>query len=167
MDAKHNIPEFADAAMRYGQYYESMAKTNHYTVSYQGQEAWLVWDYTHPKGCRPNHCSLNHQIAEILVLFQLYDRTGYEGYQDLALLLLNGILAIGTDWILDNQDLAYAYLPDGSLGMQDYPYLTYNDLFDLCQTLDLRYGSHDPLLDALMSAKRQWMDQNNVEGYKK
>ena len=167
MDAKHNIPEFADAAMRYGQYYESMAKTNHYTVSYQGQEAWLVWDYTHPKGCRPNHCSLNHQIAEILVLFQLYDRTGYQGYQDLALLLLNGILAIGTDWILDNQDLAYAYLPDGSLGMQDYPYLTYNDLFDLCQTLDLRYGSHDPLLDALMSAKRQWMDQNNVEGYKK
>ena len=166
MDAKHNIPEFADGAIRYGQYYETMAETHHYTLDYQGQEAWLVWDYTHPKGCQPNHCSLNHQIAEILVLFQLYDRTGYEAYEDLALLLLNGILAIGTDWILDDNDLAYAYLPDGSRGMQDYPYLTYNDLFDLCQVLDQRYGSHDPLLDTLMEAKRNWMDRNGVEGYK-
>ncbi|MDO4733519.1 MAG: hypothetical protein Q4B50_08430, partial [Bacillota bacterium] len=127
---------------------------------------WLIWDYDHHSGCLPNHSSLNHQIAEILVLYHLFDLTGYQGYEELAAKMLRGILAVGEDWILEDQNLAYAYLPDGSMGLQDYPYLTYNDLFDLRQTLDARYGSHDPLLDKLMSAKMHWMQRNGVSGYK-
>ena len=131
-----------------------------------GEEAWLIWDYDYRNGCLANHCSLNHQIAEILVLYRLFDLTGYEGYETLAQRMLNGILAVGEDWILPDQDLAYAYLSDGSMGMQDYPYLTYNDLFDLRAALDARYGSHEPMLDRLMSAKMSWMEQKGVTGYK-
>ena len=175
MNERFHVPEFADAAMRYGQYYQSMAEKNHYALNAGADaetdagaddSAWLVWDYAY-EGCQPNHSSLNHQIAEILVLYRLYDLTGYEDYEDLANTLLRGILALGKRWLLPNNDLAYAYLPDASLGMQDYPYLTYNDLFDLCQALDQRYGSHDPLLDQLMSGKRQWMDKQGISGYKK
>jgi len=167
MNEKHQIPEFADAAMRYGQYFQSMAEQNHYALPMEnGEEAWLIWDYDYRNGCLANHCSLNHQIAEILVLYRLFDLTGYEGYETLAQRMLNGILAVGEDWILPDQDLAYAYLSDGSMGMQDYPYLTYNDLFDLRAALDARYGSYEPMLDRLMSAKMSWMEQKGVTGYK-
>lgn len=167
MNERYQIPEFADAAMRYGQYYQSMAEINHYSLPMENEEeAWLIWDYAY-KDCLSNHSSLNHQIAEILVLYHLFDLTGYAGYETLADTLLNGILEVGENWILPDGDLAYAYLADGSMGLQDYPYLTYNDLFDLCQALDARYGSHDPLLDTLMTAKRGWMDGKGITEYKK
>lgn len=163
MNRRYNIPEFADAAIRYGQFYQSMAERCHFTVD---SYAWLVWDYYVPGMDTPTHCSLNHQAAEILVLYQLYDLTNFEDYRQLAEFMVKGILALGDAWILENGDLAYAYLPNGDMGMTDYPYLTYNDLFDLREALDRRYGEHDPQLDRLMESKRQWMDARKITGYK-
>ena len=64
-----------------------------------------------------------------------------------------------------NEDLHYAVFADGSYGLQDYPNLTYNDLFEL-QTL-LKEAGREPsaVLELLMQSKRRWMDANSVSGY--
>lgn len=164
---KYDVPEFAQAAAAYGQFYLDLVREHHHTLTAaDGTEYWLAWDYYHPDGCLPSHCSLNHQVAEIRTLFRLYDLTEDEEYEELAQQLLGGIFTVGEDWILPDGDLNYAYLPDGSMGMQDYMYLTYNDLFYLRNELDQRYGEHDPVLDRIMSAKLGWMQANGVSGYK-
>lgn len=156
------VTRFRDAALTYGEFYRAMAEEQHYTVEGQG---WLVWDYWDPEGNLPNHCSLNHQLAEILVLLELYDLSGDTEYEALAHTMLKGILSLGYDWIRYDNNLHYAYLADGSMGMEDYPYLTYNDLFLMREALDDRYGTHDPMLDTLMEFKRYWMNYHGVRDY--
>ena len=166
MDQKYDVPEFAAAARAYGPFYLDLVERHHHVLAAaDGSETWLAWDYYHPDGCLPSHCSLNHQIAELLTLFRLYDLTADPRYEELARRLLGGLFSVGEDWILPDGDLAYAYLPDGSVGMQDYPYLTYNDLLALKRELDRRYGGHDPVLDRIMEAKLSWMQAHGVDDY--
>ena len=44
--------------------------------------------------------------------------------------MLQGVKNTRDGWIKNDNNLEYAYFPDGSYGLVEYPFLTYNDLFD-------------------------------------
>jgi hypothetical protein len=52
------------------------------------------------------------------------------------------------------------------MGGLDYPYLTYNDLYDLQNKLLLDTGATNAVLTTLMDRKRQSMDAQGITGYK-
>ncbi len=164
---KYNVPHFMDAVVKYGKFFIEMAEHNHYTVTTeQGEYGWLVYDYWHPDYFLATHTSLNHQTAEIINLFMLAKISGSSEYLQVAEYMINGITALGDRWVKDNHDLYYAYMGNDEMGLSDYPYLTYNDLYNLQKILEEYYGERNPVLQQLMDEKKIWMDQNRVQGYK-
>ena len=162
----YQIEEFTRAAWRYGTFYLGMAAANHFDITdAAGQTGWLVYDYYSPAAQSPTHCSLNHQAAEIMVLYRLNELTGDPQYEQLAQKMLLGITNLGSRWIKGNGSLHYAYLPDGNCGMDDYLYLTYNDLYQLQQLLVKRYGQENAGLAQLLATKLAWLQRNHVSGY--
>ncbi len=149
------IGKFTDCAMSYAAFLSNHA-TNHAVYTEQGI---LVNDYCHSNARhQPTHTSLNHQLAEILFLFETQD---YFCIQ-VANAMLRGIEDTTESWIRDDGNLHYARYPDGSFGGVDYPYLTYNDLLALNRYL----GGHEAL-EVLMHTKQIWMDQNGITAYNK
>ncbi len=146
------IEAFTRQAMDYAAYLVSHAQ-NHAASTGEGI---LVDDYAHPDGGVPTHCSLNHQLAEILFLLQ----TGDAAAEATALRMLRGVEETADSWVREDGDLHYARFPDGSYGREDYPYLTYNDLLALN-----RHLGGNATLEGLMETKRAWMDANGVTGY--
>jgi hypothetical protein len=89
---------------------------------------------------------------------------------DLSALADKLLLAIedsGADWIRKDKNLHYSYSADGTYGGTDYPYLTYNDLYNLQKLLAARTGKTNDTLTMLMKYKKAWMDTNGVTGYLK
>ena len=93
-----------------------------------------------------------------------YRRFVGDGAYKLAERMLQAVRDTAENWIRSDGDLHYARLPDGSYGRDDYPYLTYNDLY-LLQTYLEGKGRAVPELQRLMDAKRAWMDANGITGY--
>jgi hypothetical protein len=52
------------------------------------------------------------------------------------------------------------------MGYTDYPYLTYNDLYNVQNDLERILGMRNPVLDTLMQSKKLWMDKQGIIGYK-
>ena len=146
------IETFTRQAMEYAAYLVNHAK-NHAVSTGDGI---LVDDYAHPDGNSPTHCSLNHQLAEILFLLQTEDTAA----ESTALRMLRGVEETEEHWVREDGNLHYARFPDGAYGDEDYPYLTYNDLLALN-----RYLGGNAALERLMETKRTWMDANGVTGY--
>ena len=155
MGRKYGIPAFEEAARRYTAYLLSHIER----CGVPTEHGVLVPDYA-PSDV-PVHTSLNHQLAEILYLY----RDGSAGACAAADRLLAGIEDTGTAWIRADGNLHYARLPDGSFGLEDYPTLTYNDLYALQKELYGTTGKTNAVLDALMRAKLGWMRKNGVTGY--
>ena len=109
---------------------------------------------------------MNHQLAEILLLYHLSDSLQDPQLSALADRMLLAITDTTASWIQPNSNLHYAVYPDGSYGGLDYPYLTYNDLYAVQKELEARRGSRDPELDRLMANKKLWMDANGITGYR-
>lgn len=165
---KFRYPEFKTAYERIVSYYTDHIMSNHYTVyDDAGDEGWLVEDYGYKGEIKPVHVSLNHQIFAANWYLKLYEFTGVKSYEDIALKMLQGIKNTRDDWIKDDNNLEYAYMADGSYGLVEYPYLTYNDLYNFQVTYSRIYGFRDKDLDILMNSKKQWMDKNEVTEYKK
>lgn len=164
---KFGIPEFLKYAVDFGGFFASHAENSHFSFVRYDFEGWLVEDYAHPEGNKPSHVSLNHQVREIILLYRLSEATNEKGWADLAFRLLEGIRFTADDWIREDSNLNYAHLPDGSYGLADYPYLTYNDLYDLRRVLRAQTGKNDEYIQRLMDAKQLWMDKNGITGYKK
>ena len=166
---KFDEVRFMNYALQYGYFFQDFAQKHHYTVNGPwGEEGWLVHDYYHhEENYRPPHCSLNHQLNEIRFLYQLGEITADPSWIALADRLLKGIEITCDSWIKEDKDLHYCYFADGSFGLVDYPYLTYNDLFHLQTWLRKSTGSSNPYLQKLMDAKKIYMDFNGVSGYKK
>lgn len=127
--------------------------------------AWLVQDYSHPTGGEETHASLNHHIAEISLLYRVADVLGAAEYEALADIMLRAIENSETLWIMPDGNLEYAMLTDGSMGLQDYPYLTYNDLLALQKQLVARGDGENPALARMLASKKQWMDARGITGY--
>ena len=71
------------------------------------------------------------------------------------------------DAVLVDDVSRIAYNPDGTYVEGDYPYLTYNDLYDLRKYLSSSERSELETLTYLMGEKLQWMQNNGVTGYEK
>ena len=81
--------------------------------------------------------------------------------------LLLAVTDTAKSWVRADSNLHYGVYPNGSYGGQDYPYLTYNDLYDMQAYLQKARGARSGALDTLMAAKLRWMQKNGVTGYKK
>lgn len=100
-------------------------------------------------------------------MYHLSDTLSDATLTELADRMLQAISDTLPDWIRSSDfNLHYAVYPDGTFGGIDYPYLTYNDLYNLQTELISRRGSRDAGLDILMQAKKLWMDTNGITGYK-
>lgn len=151
---------FADVVDRYLAFYQAFARGHHYETANGG---WLVWDYNN--AAAPVHCSLNHQLTEIRVLYhyaELLDRPELTALADRMLL---GVEDTCGSWIMDDSNLHYCRQADGSFGKNDYPYLTYNDLYKLQKELLAMGRPRNEALDTLMAAKLTWMQANGITGY--
>lgn len=164
---KYGDEIYRDVARRLAGYYLDHGRNNHFVVkSPSVGEGWLVEDYYHPLG-RKNHSSLNHQLQAIHAFLLLYEVDQNPEYLDFADRMLKGIKITRDKWIMRNGNLEYAYMPNGSMGLVDYPYLTYNDLVIVQKDLERIKGQRDPDLDVLINTKKIWMDSNNITGYRK
>ncbi len=155
---------FREVIDRYVAFYLSHAEAHHTATPNGG---WLVEDYSHPAGGRPTLTALNHQLAEILLLCHLSDALGDNRLQTLAGQMIKAIEDTEAGWVLSDHNLNYAFYPDGRFSGQDYPYLTYNDLYELQKELERRGAGRNAALDRLMAEKRAWMDANGITEYKK
>jgi len=164
---KFSIESFRNTYLKLADYYIKHGQMNHYSIlNNEGIEGWLVEDYYY-EGGEDTHCSLNHQLQAIHVFYQLYLQEKDDNYLTFADILLQGVKNTRNKWIMENYNLEYAYLADGSMGLTDYPYLTYNDLINVQNDIKSIRGEVDKDIQFLINAKRIWMDQNNIKGYKK
>ncbi|HEX3033266.1 MAG TPA: hypothetical protein VHS59_13715 [Bacillota bacterium] len=159
-------PGFLAGARRYAGWLNTYAETKHVTTVAGGRTGWLLPDYFWPQKARPTHTSLNHQLAEINFLYHLYELTGETRYEKLAEKLLNGVRNTRGFWGKPDGSLRYAYLRGREVG-EDYPYLTYNDLWETQQFRVRFYGKADRDLELLMAGKKRWMDRHGITGYKR
>ncbi len=147
---------------RYFDFYTAYALTR----STPTEHGLLVWDYYETvHGGSRTHTALNHQAAEAMALYHWAEVSGRTDLCELADKLVAGIEDTAENWICEDGELHYAVYADGSYGGQDYPYLTYNDLFALRSYLQEK-GREAPGIQRLMDAKLGWMQANGVEGYR-
>ena len=152
--------EFDAVLNRYFDFFLVFAAERHRETEHGG---WLVDDYWHPTDGSGTHTSLNHQLAELLALYRAGEHLGRGDLIELAGRMLQAVEDTAGKWVRSDGNLHYAAYRDGSFGGQDYPYLTYNDLFNLKDYL----GHSTPALDRLMRTKQNWMDAHGVNQYKK
>lgn len=158
----HRSDVYRAAMERYCQFYLAFAENFHMDTASGG---WLIPDYWSQDMAAIPHTSLNHQLAETKVL---YEMAAILERDDLTALADNMLLAVqdtGMNWVRTDGDLHYSISRAGEYGGTDYPYLTYNDLFHMQDLLEKRKGEQDPTLAAMMARKKQWMDTNGVTGY--
>ena len=158
---------FTEAACRQADFLVWLAENHHFAIDGPNGTGWLVEDYYWPDGSfRKTHSSLNHMLQEMLTLQTAYRFTGKTRYLDTFDKMLLGLKNTRDKWIMPDGNLEYAYMPDGSMGLVDYPYLTYNDLFDVQRALESMGRDRDPDLQTLMDSKLKWMQANGVTGYR-
>jgi len=94
-------------------------------------------------------------------IWEYFDRTLSRGPD------MSRIMDTGSGWVMPNHNLYYSIKPDGTYVEGDYPYLTYNDLYDLRKYLSSSERPELETLTYLMGEKLQWMQNNGVTGYEK
>lgn len=160
------VTEWMDRVMRYADFLMEFAVNNHFTFGEGENQGWLVADYWHPNGAgRITHSALNHHASEAVFLYRLTEVTGDDRYAVFADRMVRGIELTADRWIMADNNLYYAYLPDGSMMDGDYPALTYNDLLDLQAVFTRRHGSENKAIASLLAAKRSWMNANGITDF--
>ncbi|MFG0214283.1 hypothetical protein ACFU8X_14355 [Brevibacillus porteri] len=155
--------DFCQSAKKYVSYFHNHAALNHFVIA-GVQQGWLVSDYaTATNPMIQTHVSLNHQLAEINFLYKSYMQFGDRTDRDLADIMLYGVVNLGSQWVLGNGDLHYAYFPDGTFGRPDYPFLTYNDLVETQRLYRQLHGMDEMTLAMLIDSKWMWMQLNNIQ----
>jgi hypothetical protein len=153
---KYGDPVFLGAARSYAGFFLDYAPAHRFATKSGG---WLVWDYGNEKNTEAStHVSLNHLLAEMNFLYEMYIVTRDIRYYDTAQKLKTAVKDTCKGW--RNQisgDLWYAYLKDGSFGLADYPLVTLNDL-KYSQKLFLEVdGAEDGVLGYLISVKESYL----------
>lgn len=162
----YNNKEFLASAVKYAEFFLQFAKTDSYTTHNGGI---LVADYGYHKATHEKtHVSLNHQLAEMNFLYEIYNITGEKRYLEVADKMLLGIEDTRNQWVLPGGNLKYAlYYTKNTNKMEDYPYLTYNDLYQTKALLSKLFNKTNDTIEFLMASKKMWMDNNNITGYLK
>ncbi len=166
--SNYGIEEFWTVVENYMDYYIPFVLRNHDSVTLNdGWPGWLVYDYIGQYGGKKTHTSLNHQVAQIILMEEIYLVTGNTLVRFLEEMMYRGIQGTEKMWYMSNNNLEYAYFNGKAAeGMQDYPYLTYNDLYELADMYSERLGYVPSTIRNLMNSKKKWMDANGVTGYK-
>ncbi|MEW9125264.1 MAG: hypothetical protein AB2421_21325, partial [Thermotaleaceae bacterium] len=156
---------YRQAIVDYGDFLTSFAKTHHYATPSGG---YLVFDYTH--GEDPNRrtetlTSLNHLITEMNFLYELYKDTKEEKYFEIAEKMRIAVKDTTPYWEKPDGDLWYAYLPDGSYGLQDYPLLTLKDLRYSQQLIEELHGEKDGDFQYLIDVKERYLISKGLPLY--
>jgi len=152
---------FKTSLDRYMEYYYKHATENNYQTETGGI---LVEDYAPAQ--KKTHSSLNHQLAELNLLYRYYDLTKKDNYLELASKMLRGIQDTKDYWVMKDGNLRYAYGYTGIANkMEDYPHLTYDDLYITKQLLKEKFNIEDDAIEFLMKNKLQWIKNNNIHGY--
>lgn len=160
-------PRFLKIALEMMDFFMYFAENYNFEFIVDGQSGILVEDYYHEdSNYQKTHSSLNHHLAEINLLYIAYEHTLDQEYLDMADRMLRGIHFTKDLWVMDDHSLEYAYMPDGTMGLIDYPYLTYNDLYEVQETREYLGFERDEVLDYLMSEKYIHMENNGIKGYK-
>ena len=146
---------FLATAEKYGRFLLDFAQTHHFKTRRGG---YLVWDYGHEDKKVPTHVSLNHLLTEMNFLYELYLLTGNTKYLQGAEKLRLGVKDSSRGWPRPGADLWYAYLPDGSYGLQDYPDLTLRDLRYSQYLIRKIHGAEDADLAYLIRMKTRGME---------
>lgn len=161
---RYNNDEFLFAATKYCEFFIEHANTKSYVTENGGL---LVQDYGYEQGHIDTHVSLNHQLAELNFLYTMYQTTREEKYKNVADKMLKGIVDTQDQWVLSDNNLNYALHYTGTTNkMEDYPYLTYNDLINTKVLYKAIYGKENATVEYLIKCKKQWMDENSIVGYK-
>ena len=155
--------------------YLAMQKYADFYLDFANKHAWsdgkgglYVPDYWEEGGNLDKvHTSLNHQLAEMSVLYKMSDILNRPELTELADKMLIAIENSGLKWVRPDYDLEYCIYPDGSFGREDYPYLTYNDLFKMQELLLERRGERSEDLDNIMNYKLIWMQMHFITDYLK
>ena len=155
------IEEYKEPLRRYFAFYKEFANGQGWEL----EGGLAVPDYYYP-GMTTPHMALNHQLAEIDVLYEAAELLGDGELSALGDTMLAALENSAPQWIKSDNNLHYSVHPDGEYGGQDYPYLTYNDLFDMQNRLQAMGRPRSEALQLLMDAKKAWMDRNGVTGYK-
>lgn len=161
--AKFGQGMFDEVISRYFDFYAAFAEQNH-TLTENG--GWLVPDYWHSDPFTTPHTSLNHQLAECLALYHAAELYMRDDLHILARRLLQGLADTSPGWVMPDRNLYYSILPDGTYLTGDYPYLTYNDLYDLREYLTASGEEFPAALASLMENKLLWMQSYGITGYK-
>ncbi|MCD8159364.1 MAG: hypothetical protein LUD77_10915 [Clostridiales bacterium] len=160
---RYRRSEFIDSLFKYMKFYYDFASNHHYETENGG---WLVQDYGFDGEYKSTHSSLNHQVAEMNLLYEVYNETKYEGFKTLGDKLLLAVEDTCKQWIMSNNNLKYALYYTGTAStMVDYPTLTYNDLFTAKNILSEMFNTESDAINKLMESKLKWMKANNVTGY--
>ena len=165
MYIKTNDETFLNPVIDYLDFYIDFVKDNSYITKNGGI---FVADYGHTIPHEKTHVSLNHHITEIRVLLNAYLITNDQSYLDLANKMILAVEDTKNQWILPNGNLKYElYYTKSSNIMQDYLYLTYNDLFIIQNLLADSFDGRNQTFDYLMDSKRGWLIKNNAHDYLK
>ena len=161
---RYDDPAFLLAVRRYIEFFLWFAEEHHYDID----GGWLIEDYWSADEKLPTHVSLNHHLAEINYLIRHYTATKDERCLELLNRMLDGVRNTEEQWIMEDGNLEYGLYYTGTYNtMRDYPYLTYNDLFETRQLLKRHMDREEPFIERLMATKREWMDRNGVTEYRK
>ncbi len=162
---RYNNSKFLYAAVRYCEYFIHHAENYGYETQNKGV---LVQDYGYHFTHTNTHVSLNHQLAELIFLYKVYQITHEVRYKELADKMLQGVIDTQSQWVLPSGNLNYAlfYTSDTNT-MVDYPFLTYNDLKHTKEIYYEIYKKEVSTIEYLMNCKMQWMIENNVTDYEK
>ncbi|GKX29900.1 hypothetical protein SH1V18_23800 [Vallitalea longa] len=109
------------------------------------------------------HCSLNHMLSEMTVMYRYHLLYQDDKLFDLAEKFLHSIMNTKDNWIKPNGDLYYCITKDGEYTRQDYKLVTLNDLDRAKYYLKLIYKEVPDDYMVIYNSKKDWAVKN---GYK-
>lgn len=148
-----------DSARHYADFLCNFAQKSSYRSKNGG---YLVPDYRDSSGEYQTHTSLNHLLAEMNFLYEMYLTTGNGEYKETAEKLRQAVKDTRDEWIKESGELWYSRLPNGDYGFEDYPTLTLNDLRQSQKLIAQIYDQSDSDLARLITSKEAYNRANGI-----
>lgn len=162
---------YLEGARRYADFLVDFARTHHYETKNGG---YLVYDYRDgvaDEYKKETHVSLNHLVTEMNFLYEVYKETKDKETQNEEYLHTAEKMRIAVQDTRDywkkeeNGDLWYAFMPDGSYDLLDYPLLTLKDLRYSQELIMEIHGELDPDFQYLIEVKKEYLREQGLPLY--
>ncbi len=127
------------------------------SAAYRTEGGLLVPDYRDFLGNSRTHTSLNHQLAEMNFLYEIYLTTGNDKFLAMAEKMRVGVKDTSDRWVKPTGELHYSRLPNGFYLSGDYPTLTLNELRQSKQLISQASGGQEDIdLARLITLKEEY-----------